>query len=485
MFLQSCCGILQEAKRSHRAQLTGRLSNRNRLSRSDSGKGREKAGSEDGFLLGDFAPKATEPPATFVAESWYTPAVMEVWTSNEDFMPFRTKSLRSPSMVATGQRSAVRAAEESLGGSNWPSGEMTDPVTEDNIALSLRVVRGQDWQWGDEDGGPGSVGIVLSFDRKSLTAQVLWEKTSQAHSHYRYTKSNSKTSDLMIFQPALCPSVPSLGRRNSQDFFASKFQTVIVLDWDDTLFPTSSLRDELRVSWKAWQENLAPKLKDEIGSKLAICQTKVIDLLTLASSMGKVILVTLARKPWVFDSCRNFFPSLGQSITELSVPIIYAQEGAVFDYNKFATKNPSDVENFWSAMKAKAITRECYNFYSQYEGQSWKNVISIGDSDFERIGTMLATKDYMAQTGIREANSAVVDDHVYKVRTKTLKMIEQPTLDELNTQLGLLRAWLPQMVKLDSDFDLNLNTAADPTVLKHINDTLRGPPGPEMGHEAS
>jgi len=64
-------------------------------------------------------------------------------------------------------------------------------------------------------------------------------------------------------------------------------------------------------------------------------------------------------------------------------------------------------------------------------------------------------------------------------------MIEQPTLDELNTQLGLLRAWLPQMVKLDSDFDLNLNTAADPTVLKHINDTLRGPPGPEMGHEAS
>ena len=25
---------------------------------------------------------------------------------------------------------------------------------------------------GDEDGGPGSVGIVLSFDRKSLTAQA-------------------------------------------------------------------------------------------------------------------------------------------------------------------------------------------------------------------------------------------------------------------------------------------------------------------------
>eukprot|EP00434_Breviolum_minutum_P004326 symbB.v1.2.003811.t1/scaffold192.1/size616647/22 len=139
----------------------------------------------------------------------------------------------------------------------------------------------------------------------------------------------------------------------------------------------------------------------------------------------------------------------------------------------------SEVESFWSSMKAKAIARECYNFYSQYEGQSWKNVISIGDSDFERIGTMLATKDYMAQ--IRESNTAVVDDHVYKVRTKTLKMIEQPTLDELNTQLGLLRAWLPHMIKLDSDFDLNLNNAANPTVLKSINSTLRGGDLPEAG----
>lgn len=31
---------------------------------------------------------------------------------------------------------------------------------------------------------------------------------------------------------------------------------------------------------------------------------------------------------------------------------------------------------------------------------------------------------------------------------KTLKMIEQPSLDELNTQLGLLRSWLPHMARL-------------------------------------
>ena len=77
---------------------------------------------------------------------------------------------------------------------------------------------------------------------------------------------------------------------------------------------------------------------------------------------------------------------------------------------------------------------------------------------------------------------------------KTLKMVDQPSIDELNTQLGLLRTWLPLMawgsertrcgqvsrgwthppakpettsaqIKLDSDFDLNLNNAADPSAV--------------------
>ena len=54
----------------------------------------------------------------------------------------------------------------------------------------------------------------------------------------------------------------------------------------------------------------------------------------------------------------------------------------------------AELERFWSGMKARAIGqalrlalcaplstslgRECWEFYSQYDGQSWKNVISIG-----------------------------------------------------------------------------------------------------------
>ena len=103
-------------------------------------------------------------------------------------------------------------------------------VTPENIAVNLRVTRGPDWTWSDEDGGEGKTGVILSFDKSKAIAQVLWEG-GQAHKHYRF----GLKSDLMICIGANS----SLGRRNSQLFFASKSQTLLIFDWDDTLFPTT------------------------------------------------------------------------------------------------------------------------------------------------------------------------------------------------------------------------------------------------------
>merc|ERR1711972_1076706 len=85
--------------------------------------------------------------------------------------------------------------------------------------------------------------------------------------------------------------------------------------------------------------------------------------------------------------------------------------------------------------------------YSSYAGQSWKNVISIGDSEFERLGTLQATEEYMREQGIineeeeesaptagnaRLTAEAVVNGHKFKVRTKTFKMVSQPTVVEFD-----------------------------------------------------
>eukprot|EP00930_Biecheleria_cincta_P084844 TRINITY_DN74277_c0_g1_i1.p1 TRINITY_DN74277_c0_g1~~TRINITY_DN74277_c0_g1_i1.p1 ORF type:complete len:592 (-),score=129.41 TRINITY_DN74277_c0_g1_i1:118-1893(-) len=348
-------------------------------------------------------------------------------------------------------------------------------VTADNIDVSIRVVRGKDWCWKEEDGGVGSVGIILSFDKDAMTAQVLWEKSCRAHSHYRF----GSFRDLVLApQAAEEKTMAMIGRRNSQEFFSAKTQTLLIFDWDDTLFPTTYVRDDMDLCWRKpmKDQDASPREKADITKKLDVCAVKVVDLLRSANKLGKLVLVTLARSPWVMESSKNFFPTVGELIKELDIPVVYAQEGIHVDYDKQEMSSDEEVEKFWSGVKGKAIARECRDFYSQYEGQSWKNVISIGDSDFERLGTQSATEDYMKEIGIEANCSKVVDvnGHMYKIRTKTFKMVDQPTIEELTVELDMLKTWLPLMVKLDSGFDVNLNNADDPHVLRNIEKVLRG-----------
>ncbi|OLQ11865.1 hypothetical protein AK812_SmicGene4317 [Symbiodinium microadriaticum] len=102
----------------------------------------------------------------------------------------------------------------------------------------------------------------------------------------------------------LQPSAQSLDAE-AKSMSSSSSRTVIVFDWDDTLFPLTHVFRDLH---------------------LDICKPlEAIRLLTLADSLGKVILVTLSRESWVVRSCRNFCPKLQDCIDSLGFPIIYAQ----------------------------------------------------------------------------------------------------------------------------------------------------------------
>ena len=386
----------------------------------------------------------------------------------KELMPFKRQKTRSGGRAL--QRQKTAAMEDYL--QTLPEAEAKPSkalqVNAENIAVNLRVTRGPDWSWGEEDGGKS--GVILSFDKATGLAQVLWEG-GQAHKHYRF---GHDKNDLMICTNS---ETSPLGRRNSQLFFSSKSQTLLIFDWDDTLFPTTYVRDDLKLVWNKplKDQDLSPAEKATISKKLDLCATHVVELLKGADRVGKVVLLTLARAPWVSESCKNFFSSVGRLIKQLQIPIIYAQEGIMVDYSKEKMSSDEEIERFWSSVKGKAIARECNKFYSQYEGQSWKNVISIGDSDFERLGTQHAMENYMREQGIDGDGKLVdINGHLYKVRTKTFKMLDEPTVEELTVEVDMLKAWLPLMVTLDSSFDVNLNNADDPQVLRAIDKTLRG-----------
>ena len=42
-------------------------------------------------------------------------------------------------------------------------------------SLGLRVVRGPDWRWEDQDGGEGCVGTVVKLGKASEAVKVQWD----------------------------------------------------------------------------------------------------------------------------------------------------------------------------------------------------------------------------------------------------------------------------------------------------------------------
>jgi CRISPR/Cas system-associated protein Cas5 (RAMP superfamily) len=231
----------------------------------------------------------------------------------------------------------------------------------------------------------------------------------------------------------------------------------------------------------------------------------------------------LASSPWVTDSCRYFFPGIGELIKQLNIQIVYAREGLQIEDNKMDMMSKEQFETFWAETKGKAISKAVSEFYSQYKGQSWKNIISLGDSHFERYGTMAATMQYAESQGLvndeaeeeeeeeedeawrqaaeggsvgsrasrlsvssvkrredaglrrRMSWEGTVNGHEIKVRTKTLKMLEEPTVEELIVELSLLHRWLPLMVGLDDGFDVDVNSLDGEADINKIESRLRAP----------
>lgn len=220
-------------------------------------------------------------------------------------------------------------------------------------------------------------------------------------------------------------------------------------------------------------------------------------------------------------------------IQSLGIQMVYAQEGEQVDYDKVKMMSEEGFEAFYAGMKGRAIAKQVKEFYSQYEGQTWKNIISIGDSSFERLGTLQATKEYLKSEGAEvnldtidkskqerkvfvtdaieesprsplcssigseisenestvspqavrgsevpalRSSEVILDGHVYHVRTKVFKMLDEPTIDELITELELLRTWLLKMVRFPNSFDLDLKALDNKEDIHAIETALRKHP---------
>jgi len=290
-----------------------------------------------------------------------------------------------------------------------------------------------------------------------------------------------------------CGLGPVLGHRNSQVGFSQQSQTVIVFDWDDTLFPTTYINDDLQLEWQLpldKQRSLSPADAMDVQRKLSECEEGAESLIQEAVELAHVVVVTLASKGWVELACRHFYPTVGALLREKKIPVVYAQERSGVtqtQYDKLQFQSNEEVERFWGLVKGRAISEAVEKFYSQYEGQSWKNILSIGDSSFERYGLLAATRAYMLGESLTAASEGAVwspteegcwqkveKGHVKRLRAKCCKLVDQPDSAELTVELDMLSKWLKDMVHLDAGFDLDLEAVEDQEQVGIIEAVLRG-----------
>ncbi|CAK9044461.1 Uncharacterized protein SCF082_LOCUS25257 [Durusdinium trenchii] len=274
----------------------------------------------------------------------------------------------------------------------------------------------------------------------------------------------SSTSSSSRLKPTIRQTIESITSTGSQAEYFRPEQTIILFDWDDTLCPSNWIREN-----RPALSFFKPCPPDEKYQKpLRELQRHVEATLQLAMKMGKVIIVTNAMEPWVETSCRNFLPALMPIVSQIQViyarsvfdtmtcdaakvhaapgralPGLYAANGA----NKLANggqRAPQQIDEMApQRWKEIAFEQEISGFYSRYAHQSWKNVISIGDSIFER--------DAVRRVVINRPTAN------RKCRTKTAKLLDEPEIDELVAQVKVVHDALGLMVQYDGNLDIEID----------------------------
>eukprot|EP00931_Biecheleriopsis_adriatica_P090791 TRINITY_DN64719_c0_g1_i1.p1 TRINITY_DN64719_c0_g1~~TRINITY_DN64719_c0_g1_i1.p1 ORF type:complete len:617 (+),score=107.23 TRINITY_DN64719_c0_g1_i1:92-1942(+) len=227
----------------------------------------------------------------------------------------------------------------------------------------------------EADEGGGSWRASAGYDQKSSCKPALKPLPSASSARFSRTKRLTKRH----------------ASKSSQAEYAEPSQTALIFDWDDTLFPTTFLLQKCKLNALVplADQVLPTEMHVALTNALTALGAEISSLIQHAATCGRVVLVTLARHEWVRISCMHFMPRVWKVIVDENVKVVYAQEG-------YHPREPGALEVFrYARMKARAITMALEEFYSQYKGQSWKNVISIGDSHNERLGTMEATEVYL------------------------------------------------------------------------------------------
>lgn len=224
------------------------------------------------------------------------------------------------------------------------------------------------------------------------------------------------------------------------DAWSDKGETLIVFDWDDTLYPTT-FEDQ-----RAKNEHAVATERKEAGNPNYEGYIRSLkDILRIAANTGAVRILTMAAKGWVQTCLQRTCPEILELFKELDIKVIEARVIASTRHIREACADGRDPSHYLKSLAIKRLVRE---FYQQGTSRSWKNIISVGDSHAER----LALQDVVFRHQQRDRLGRWKD-----CRCKTVKLQDEPALEDIVIQLRVVRQWLPTLAHHDGDIDMDFD----------------------------
>lgn len=331
------------------------------------------------------------------------------------------------------------------------------------------------------EGGPAREGVLLGAPvarkrsargrRRSTSVPPNWKATPREGAEEEqeappdgHVKASSASGSCAEQEPPARAKVGQPARDVAEPTPAvfTPDETVIIFDWDDTLFPTWYLSEvvipctdnpEARPEGSSRWDQLLPE-ESPFAEGLRQHAALVEETLRTARSVARVGIVTLSVRPWVLSSASRYLPDLHleQLLEELRIPIIYAQERLGAAVRAKADIMLQDGVNLMTIAKRAAMVKLLRKLYGK--SSPWKNVISIGDSVVERdaiIDALWSQSDH---------------ESVAAPCCKTVKLVEEPTIDNLSAELVLLGMWLQSMAAYGQDFDVVMDEAEEEELLR-------------------
>jgi len=231
------------------------------------------------------------------------------------------------------------------------------------------------------------------------------------------TETTSTPSDEECAEIASLPS-----DRECRDATLTSAEVVILVDWDDTILPTTwlQLQGLLGVDGSINTLNMSSQQQ----MLLHDLESKVMQVLWTAMGHGRVVVVTNAAEGWAQASCSAFLPDLCHVLDQLDV--ISARSM----YECKGETSPSS----WKQLAFADVLDAAFDDLHSVQ----QHVISIGDSMYE----------HAALTAMQEKSSS----HY----AKSLKLMERPSIEVLIEEHRLMSDALEFLAYHEGHLDLEL-----------------------------